>query len=216
MPKQIIKAAPTPQKRSYESPMRQRNADETRNRIAVAARKLLEKGGYAGMTIPAVARAAGVAVPTVYATFQSKKGLVSELLDQVRFGQDYQALVISAMQSSDPRERLSFAARISRQIYDAEVPVANLLRGVGMLAPELAKVENERESHRYEMQVEQIDFLLKSKTLRKGLDRQSARDILWCLTGRDLYRLLVRERGWNSTKYENWLKETLEHSLLNG
>jgi TetR/AcrR family transcriptional regulator, regulator of cefoperazone and chloramphenicol sensitivity len=155
------KPARAPRKRVYESPTRQRQADETRKRIAAAARKLLEQSGYAGMTIPAVARLAGVAVPTVYAIFGSKKAIVSELLDQARFGQNYQDLVREALQSSVPRERLAFAARIARQIYDAEVPVESLLRGAGMLAPELANVENERECRRYEMQVEQIDFLVK-------------------------------------------------------
>jgi len=216
MVKQVInKVAPDPRKRSYESPMRQRNADETRSRITAAAKKLLEESGYEGMTIPAVARAAGVAVPTVYAIFESKKGIVSELLDEARFGQAYQALVEGVVQSSDPSERLALAARISRQIYDAEVPVENLLRGAGMLAPEFAKVEGERESLRYEMQVGQIDFLLKIKALRRGLDRQSGRDVLWCLTGRDLYRMLVRERGWAPAKYETWLGEELKRALLN-
>lgn len=210
------KPARKSKKRSYESPVRQRQADQTRSSIAAAARKLLQQAGYAGMTIPAVARAAGVAVPTVYAIFGSKKGIVSELLDQARFGQDYQALVKGALQSSEPRERLAFAARIARQIYDAEVPVESLLRGAGMLAPELAKVENDRECHRYEMQVEQINYLVRVNVLRSGLDRQSARDILWCLTGRELYRMLVREREWTPQQYEDWLKETLWRALLRG
>jgi len=201
-------------KRVYDSPARQRQAGETRGRIAAAARKLLEREGYAGMTMASVARAAGVAVPTVYAIFRSKKGIVSELLDEARFGQDYQALVRGVQETSAPRERLAFAARIARQIYDAEVPVERLLRGAGMLAPELAKVENERECHRYQMQVQQIDYLLQAGVLRRGLDRESARDILWCLTGREIYRMLVRDRGWTPEKYEDWLKETLQRALL--
>ena len=46
-------------KRAYQSPTRQRQADETRTRIAAAARKLLEEHGYAGMTMEAVAQKAG-------------------------------------------------------------------------------------------------------------------------------------------------------------
>jgi hypothetical protein len=33
-------------------------------------------------------------------------------------------------------------------------------------------------------------------------------------TGRDIYRMLVRERGWSSQKYEHWLADTLVLSLL--
>jgi len=34
------------------------------------------------------------------------------------------------------------------------------------------------------------------------------------LTGRDVYRMLVRQRAWSPEKYQNWLAETLVHSLL--
>lgn len=203
-----------PKKRTYDSPARQRQADETRSRIAAAARKLLEQNGYAGMTIPAVARAAGVAVPTVYAIFGSKKGIVSELLDQARFGEGYQNLLQEVQQVTDPRKRLTFASRIPRQIYEAEIPVENLLRGAGMLAPDLAKAENERDCIRYNSQEHLIDGLLKAKQLRAGLNRETARDILWCLTSRDIFRMLVRERKWAPEQYEQWLKDTIERALL--
>src|ERR1700688_3434415 len=109
-------------KRAYESPAR-----EPRSRIADAARKLLAESGYAGMTIPAVAEAAGVAVPTVYAIFGSKKGIVAELLDQARFGDDYHALVNEVQKVTAPLERLSFVSRIARRVYESEVPVEDLL-----------------------------------------------------------------------------------------
>src|ERR1700760_301970 len=129
------------ERRVYDSPARQRQADETRERIANAARRLLEKTGYAGMTIPAVAKAAAVAVPTVYAIFGSKKGIVSELLDAARFGGEYQKLLAEARAVKDPMKLLDFPPRFSRQIYEAEIPVENLLQGAGMVAPELAAVE---------------------------------------------------------------------------
>jgi len=201
------------EKRVYDSPARQRQADETRERISNAARRLLEKTGYAGMTIPAVAKAAGVAVPTVYAIFGSKKGIVSELLDTARFGEAYQALFAQVMKLTDPLERLAFAPRFARQIYEAEVPVENLLRGAGMLAPELAGVEEERDCQRYDHQAMQIDGLQRAKLLRAGLSREAARDVLWSLTSRELYRMLVRERGWSGDQYEQWLKNVIRREL---
>jgi AcrR family transcriptional regulator len=201
------------EKRVYDSPVRQRQADETRERITNAARRLLEKTGYAGMTIPAVAKAAGVAVPTVYAIFGSKKGIVSELLDAARFGEAYQALFAQVMKLTDPLERLAFAPRFARQIYESEVPVENLLRGAGMLAPELAAVEEERDCQRYDHQAMQIDGLQRAKLLRAGLSREAARDVLWSLTSRELYRMLVRERGWPGDQYERWLRDVIRREL---
>jgi TetR/AcrR family transcriptional regulator, regulator of cefoperazone and chloramphenicol sensitivity len=202
------------QKRTYESPARQRQADETRSRIAAAARLLLTRNGYAGMTIPAVAAAAGVAVPTVYAIFGSKKGIVSELLDQARFGDDYHALVNEVQQVTAPLERLTFVSRIARRIYESEVPIEDLLRGAGMLAPELASVEEERDCQRYDRQLFVIDSLHKARLFRPGLTRDTARDILWCLTSRDLYRMLIRDRNWTPQQYETWLNEALRRELV--
>jgi len=51
--------------------------------------------------------------------------------------------------------------------------------------------------------------------LRAGLDYETARDIFWMFTGGDVYRMLVRERGWSSEEYQKWLGETLAESLLN-
>jgi hypothetical protein len=51
-------------------------------------------------------------------------------------------------------------------------------------------------------------------SLRSDLDHATARDIFWMLTGRDAYRMLVRERGWSSQKYQDWLADTLVRSLL--
>ena len=201
-------------KRSYQSPIRQRHADDTRVRIAAAARKLLEEHGYAGMTMPAVAKKAGVAVATVYAVFGSKTGMLSEILDAARFDESYQNLVREAMHTSDPRERLRFPARIARRIYESEHSVLDLLRGAGTVAPTLARSESERECTRYDAQAGMIQFLVRSRTLRPGLDPQHARDILWSLTSRDLYRLLVRERGWTGQQYENWLADTLVEALV--
>lgn len=202
------------ERRGYESPVRQRQADETRKRIAAAARRLLEETGYAGMTIPAVARAAGVAVPTVYAVFGSKKGIVAELLDEARFGDAFQALLTEARTVTDPMELLAFPPRFARRVYEAEIPVENLLRGAGMVAPELAAVEDERNCQRYDSQLMVIDALYRAGLLKAGLDEEKARAILWSLTSRELFRMLVRERGWSANEYEAWLREALSRELV--
>ena len=201
------------EKRVYESPARQRQADETRRRIASAARRLLEETGYAGMTIPAVAKAAGVAVPTVYSIFGSKKGIVSELLDAARFGEAYQELLAQAKAVSDPMELLAYPPRFARQIYESEIPVENLLRGAGMVAPELAAVENERDCQRYDSQAMVIERLERAKLLRAGLSQDAARAVLWAFTSRELYRMLVRERGWSGDQYETWLRGLIRREL---
>jgi AcrR family transcriptional regulator len=205
---------PKSARRAYKSLTRQRQAHETRRRIIEATRQLLETKGYAGMTIEAVARQAEVSVQTVYAVFGSKTGILAELLNQATFGAEYEDIVQQTLEEKDPETRLRGAARIARQIHDAQRAGFDLLRGAGVVAPELARLEQERERIRYERQEQMIVSLRSAKRLRPDLSPRTARDILWTLTGCDVYRMLVRERGWSSEKYQDWLADTLVRSLL--
>jgi len=201
-------------KRPYKSLVRQRQAGDTRRRIVEATRQLLQSAGYAAMTIEAIAQRAEVSAPSVYAIFKSKTGVLTELLDQSAFGADYEDAVRQALTASDPETRLRLAAPIARQIHDAQSAAFDLLRGAGVVAPELAKLEQQRECLRYERQERMIISLRDARRLRPELDHGTARDIFWMLTGRDVYRMLVRERGWSSQKYQDWLADTLVQSLL--
>ena len=166
------------------------------------------------MTIEAIAQRAEVSAQSVYAIFKSKTGILIELLDQSTFGADYDDAVRRALSASDPETRLRLAAPIARQIHDAQSATFDLLRGAGVVAPELAKLEQQRESLRYERQERMIISLRDAGRLRPELDHASARDVFWMLTGRDVYRMLVRERGWSSQKYQDWLADSLVYSLL--
>jgi AcrR family transcriptional regulator len=205
---------PRIKKRPYKSLVRQRQAGDTRRRIVEATRRLLQSEGYAGMTIEAIAQRAEVSAQSVYAIFKSKTGVLTELFDQSTFGADYEDAVRQALSASDPETRLRLTAPIARQIHDAQSATFDLLRGAGVVAPELAKLEQQRERLRYERQERMIISLRDARRLRPGLDHGTARDIFWMLTGRDVYRMLVRERGWSSQKYQDWLADSLVYSLL--
>lgn len=194
--------------------MRQRQAGDTRRRIVEATRQLLLSDGYAGMTIEAIAQRAEVSAQSVYGIFKSKAGILTELLDQSTFGANYEDAVRRAMSARDPESRLRLAAPIARQIHDAQSATFDLMRGAGVVAPELAKLEQQREGLRYERQERMIISLRDAGRLRSELSYPSARDIFWMLTGRDVYRMLVCERGWSPQKYQDWLADTLVRSLL--
>jgi len=200
--------------RSYYSLVRQRQADETRARIATAARELILTKGYPAATIEAIAREAGVATPTVYAVFGSKRRILTELIDRAAFSPVYQDLVSEALQLTEPIARLRMAPRIARQIYDSERSEFDLLRQAGVVLPELAAIEREKECGRYEAQAQTITLLVQSGRLKTGLDETEARDIFWTLTARDVYRMLVIERGWSSDRYEQWLSDTIVAALV--
>lgn len=75
----------TTESRSYESPLRAEQRARTRIRILEAAIEQLADEGLEDLTIPLVARRAGVSVRTVYVHFPTKDALteaISELLDE--------------------------------------------------------------------------------------------------------------------------------------
>jgi AcrR family transcriptional regulator len=201
-------------KREYRSLVRERQAGDTRQRIVEAAQHLLRRQGYAGTTIDAIAQEAQVSAPSVYAIFKSKTGILRELLDQAGFGPDYESAVKRALSASDPVVRLRLAAPIARGIHESQSAILDLLRGAGVVAPELARLERQKERQRYERQEGTVALLRSSGKLRAGLDYTTARDIFWALTGRDVFRMLVRERSWSADKYEDWLANTLVDSLV--
>lgn len=201
-------------KRSYQSAVRKRQAEDTRRRIVEVTRRLLESEGYAAMTIEAIARRAQVSAQSVYAIFKSKTGILAEILDQASFGAEYEEAVRQALGAEKPQERLRYAARIARQIHDAQKATYDLLRGARVVAPELAKLEERGEKLRYERQEQLIELLRQAGRLRPDLSARIARDVFWMFTGRDLYRMLVRERGWSPEEYEKWLARTLQEALL--
>lgn len=64
--------------RTYRSSLRDEQAETTRSRILDALIRTMARG-VAGLSIPAVAREAGVSIPTVYRHFRTKADLLAAL-----------------------------------------------------------------------------------------------------------------------------------------
>jgi|SRR6516162_533747 len=197
--------------RKYHSPVREQQAGQTRQRILEAARRLILNRGFADATIDAIASEAGVAAPTVYAAFGSKRGIVQGLMERAAFSSGYADLVREAMRSDDPETRVRYAARIARRIFDSLRSESEVLRGATAVAPDFVRA---KERLRYERQAGLIKLLEEKSALRSELTLAAARDILWTLTSYEIHRCLVVERKWSADRYEQWLGDTLVRALL--
>lgn len=80
-------------KRSYHSRVRQRQAEETRQRILEAARSQFESYGYAATTLEAIAEVAEVSPKTIAAVFGSKRALLAEVINPDAFSTPVQQLI---------------------------------------------------------------------------------------------------------------------------
>lgn len=201
-------------KRVYTSQSRDAQALQTRKDILDAAKKLFQQEGFDRVTINKLASEAQISMPTIYAIFKSKRGVLQALIDEAFPPEQHAALVDIVMKADSPKKLLKVTAKLTCQIYDAERELMDILRGATVVAPEFKELELERERRRYERQGDCIKKMIEEKSLTKGVTSEKARDILWALTGRDMYRLFVIERGWSSDQYEKWLAQLLIKSLL--
>lgn len=204
----------TQKKRSYKSETRQQQAFQKRQSILAAAKKLFESKGFEKVKIDEIAAEAEVSAPLIYALFQSKKGLLLALMDESYDLTKFEELVKKSKSEKSPMKKLMISAKIARELYDAEKSELSLLKGASIVDPEFKALELERENRRYDRQKETVQTLAEAGALKDGLSVKETRDILWTMTGRDLYRLFVVERGWSSDKYEHWIAEMLILSLL--
>jgi len=198
-------------RRKYHSPTRELQAGQTRDRILDAAKRMIVNKGFPDATIEAIAQEAGVATPTVYAAFGSKRGILRGLMERAAFSSGYANLVREAMQSDDPETRLRYAAKIARSIFDSLRGESEVLRGAAAVAPEFVR---EKERLRYQRQAGLIKLLEEKGALRPEWNAAAARDILWTLTSYDIHCRLVVERKWSADRYEKWLGDTLVRTLL--
>lgn len=68
-------------RRAYRSPLREERAIQTREKILDGLVKVMAKNGIAEISIPLIAREAGVSIPSVYRYFPTKRHLISALDD---------------------------------------------------------------------------------------------------------------------------------------
>jgi len=202
-------------RRSYDSSQRLASAEQRRGRILKAARRLFGRDGYGATSIEQIARQAGVAAPTVYATFHSKRALLFALLDQADRHADVAGLLRDLKNASgEPRKQLRRLISFTCSFYAQAGDIIEISRGAGSTNEDLLALWREGEERRLRGQAPLIDNWDRTAALRRGLRATEALDILWAMTGADHYRLFVVERHWSAECYEAWLGETLQRLLL--
>lgn len=203
-------------KRRYESPRRRRQAEATQEQILASARRLLTSRGYAATTVGAIAEGAEVAPQTIYAVFGSKRAILTALIDTMEAEAELPALLEDLRAAhADPLRQLGLVVEFNQRLFSRGLDVLEILKGAGTAEPHLAAVWREGEQRRRQGQAPLVRGWAAQGSLRPGLGVKGAADILWTLTGPDVYRLLVVESGWSGKRYARWLRETLG-SLLFG
>jgi AcrR family transcriptional regulator len=107
-------------RRRYDATLRSERAAGTRQRILDAAKQFFTLRGVEKVSIADIAAAAGVSVPTIYALFQSKTGVLKAVVERSFFGVRYAEIekrrkIPRRFCGSRPRYRGSSLTRSARK-----------------------------------------------------------------------------------------------------
>jgi AcrR family transcriptional regulator len=207
-------------KRTYDSSARREAARATRQSIFEAAQTVFLEKGYAAATMPAIAKAAGIALDTVYATVGKKASLFRLLVETAISGSDKAVppeerdYVRSIRAEPDPAEKLRIYAGALRSIQSRLAPLFRVLQGAAPLDPELDALWQSISQRRAENMRLLAKDLAATGGLRAGLSIAKAADIIWSMNSPEFYLLLVEQRGWPAKDFEEWLGEAWIRLLL--
>jgi hypothetical protein len=107
---------------------------------------------------------------------------------------------------------MRIGAELSRRVHEICADLVRFMRESG--DPELLERYHQSENLRLSQQAHVPELLKNSGRLRPGLSDAEVAAVLWAMTGTDLYTLLVFERGWTPSHYEDWLGTALISLLL--
>jgi TetR/AcrR family transcriptional regulator, regulator of cefoperazone and chloramphenicol sensitivity len=197
--------------RRYDSLRRQAQANETRADIANAARRLFVTQGWAATTVRDVARAAGVSVPTVYAAYKNKAGLVWALADAADLSADIPRMLDDLEAAEDAAPQLAAMAAYDRRLFERAGDLIALIREAGRTEPELADLYREARRQADQTRI-QVFSSWPDGVLRP--DVPTAVDVYAALCNIDVYTTLTVERAWPPDRVEQWWGAALARELL--
>lgn len=175
---------------------------------------MFTKSGYEAATIEAVASAARVSAPTVYALFRSKAGLLSSVVADGGSDPDIRKLAGKALTETDPRRRISTAARVVREIMERERGILGVLRQAGTAREELHAARRQVHEQQRGALGRALRPVYDAGALRAGMRFDEAVTTFAALASPESFWLLVDEQGWSTARWGRWLADSATRLLL--
>jgi AcrR family transcriptional regulator len=195
-------------RRSYRSRLRDERAEDTRERIVTAARQLFAARGMDATTVAAIAGLAGVAEPTVYAAFGSKREIMAALLARTEREARGEAWARQIAAQPDPARKVGLFASWSQELFSSSRDVVAAVH-----RDRAAELAAEGDRRRRQAVKELVAGIAAAGALRAGLTAGQAADRAWILTGPEVY-LLGTACGWTAEEYQDWLAAVLREQII--
>lgn len=191
---------------------RSERARATRARVLEAALPLFVRDGYLETTMSGIARAAGVAVQTLYLSFGSKVAVLEAALAA---GADDQPNECIAVLRAEP----SGATALRRYVTDTAVlierrfPLDTVLRAAAA-DPEPAELLDRTRRAALAAHASAVDELADKPGFTERISLQRATEIIAALLSPETYGLLVVAQGWTTPDWSDWVSSHLTVDLF--
>ncbi|MBW0119625.1 TetR/AcrR family transcriptional regulator [Pseudonocardia abyssalis] len=189
---------------------RSARAEATRTRIVDAAAPLFVERGYLDTTMSGLARAAGVAVQTLYLSFGSKAAVLEAVLDADR--EDHRS-------GWDPRSAPDGPAVLSAYVEAAAAEVARrhpldaVLRAAAA-DPDPAELLDRSRRAALAAHARVVDELADRPGFTTRVSLQRATEMLDALLSPEVYGRLVVGHGWTVPDWSDWTTRHLRADLF--
>ena len=203
---------PTGQPSNYHSPLRARQAAQTRRSIIDAALELFSARGWSTTTVPMIAERAGVSVDTIYAVFGTKVELLMSVVDGAIVGDEDEAAMadrpdFAELGKGRRPERLRAGVRYTMAVYERSVPILQTLQEAAA-SDEVARARYLRyDEDRRNLIDAGMELILRRPATDELVDAVAA------LVSPDVYVYLLRSRGWSAQQLEDWFVDLVRAAV---
>lgn len=196
-------------KRPYRSQRRREQARDTRRRIIGAAHDLFVSEGYGRTTIAEVARAAGVAVETVYAAYGNKPTLLRQAWYATSRGDEEDIRLLdrpeirAVLAEPDLATRFQALATVLTPVFRRITPLLRALQGAATSEPAAAAMLAEFDERRLDAAGHYARAA--AATGQLAVSAEECRDLLAATMDGALWHRLAGERGWSDERFAQLL-----------
>jgi AcrR family transcriptional regulator len=206
--------------RPYDSSRRRAQAAASRQRVVEAAHDLFVEHGYSATSIAAIAKAAHVSTPTLYAGFAGKADLLKHAIDYAIAG-DIEPIALRdrptaawVFEAATARELLRRYAMLMGEVGERAAPVYDVLVRAADVELELADLLAAMELQRLRAATRVAKGVHERGGLPRGRSVAWARDVIWVCNAPENFTMLVTRRGWSIRRYVEWAMTTLVRLVI--
>ena len=155
---------------------------------------------------------ADIPAQTIYSAFGSKAKILDKVTEVWMGEAGTTSRAAAYLEEPDPARRLRMLAELNRRQMHTGSDVVAIYQQAAASDPRMADTMHqvlaarEREIHKL------VETL--APHLRPSLTVAAALDLTLALTLPEVFHLLVVERGWRESRYEEWLGDALVEQLL--